>query len=1173
MGAQPAKNALVPTTGASFSAFVGSQIGTLNVTSIFMPVTEVGVAVGEAFYVNAYVQTDGSTETGVNWASSDYAVATVWGVDASPGVNVGAIAGIAPGAAIITATSKDDGRIAMCDVAVTRTHQDAYFIVEGEDQLANALMVGQSGGQVGIALKRDIDINSTLVIPSGSDITLVGSHKLVLADGATIRVDAGATLTIDGPTVAHQAVTASSGIATLGSGALGSGVTVEAGGTLDLLDGTVSDNNADLGAGVYNQGTFNMTGGRITKNTATTGGGVYNDGTMNMSGGSIDGNNAADSAAGIAMAGAGAKLVLGGTAAVAGNNNTGTGLPDDVNLPAGAYITLGDGTNGADLPSNMSIYVTKTADGGVIIDSGASSAIAQMFFSSATGNAALYDHGVIALDVGSLDVPVTGIGLDKPALTMIAGGTEALTATTEPDDATNKDVTWSSDNTAVATVDGNGNVLAKAAGTATVTVTTKDGGYSASSAVTVFDLPDLGSNGLVFDASTGELYVQMIHDGIIDPDLDVVCPGEGKVWSADGSTLYLNNFTCQSSSANALMVVNGAATIDLTGDNSIVSYAVLNFSLPAVTTGLYATSDLQITGSGSLTVQGGEADGRCSTTGIMTGGTLAITGGTVTSIGGNQAGGSSNNGNSFGTICSTFDLQGGIFKTVSGDLENQSPSVPSHASGLRCDTLGMSGGTFEASGFTYALESTLGGDFISLPSTYTWWASTDSMPPSDGTLSTVAPYTYSNTQQYLKIVASTVATVPVQGVSISLPAFAMLSGTVAPLSVTFDPADATDQDLVWTSSDEQVATVDAGGSGINSLADAVMVHAVGPGTATVTATSVDGGFSTSCTIKVLDDSELSDYGLIYDPATSTLYVDTNENGIPEPGVDIVCPGGGGAWSADGQTLTLTDFTWKTSAASALVLRTSQSGVNTPMTIELKGSNSLASACDSAVPSSGGTSGIAAPGIILTLSGDGSLDVTAGPAGTATNLMSIGISATGGLTVDGPVVTTTAGAALGPNGASVACESTSITLDSGTLNATGGPAFYFSYGVYAYASGVSATVNKGTLNAVGGDASFGPAGISTGIDGNVVVNGGIVDVASGSASNLSIGVDGGLTVDGGAVSISAGPSDNLSCGIYTKSSPLQVVVGAGSLTVQGQTQAVHSDSGQASFDPLGSYTWW
>ncbi|MGM9551176.1 MAG: Ig domain-containing protein [Clostridia bacterium] len=82
------------------------------------------------------------------------------------------------------------------------------------------------------------------------------------------------------------------------------------------------------------------------------------------------------------------------------------------------------------------------------------------------------------------NISVTGVSLNKTTANLTVGGTETLTATVTPDTATNKAITWESSNTSVATVE-NGKVTAKAAGTATITVTTSDGEFTATCKVTV----------------------------------------------------------------------------------------------------------------------------------------------------------------------------------------------------------------------------------------------------------------------------------------------------------------------------------------------------------------------------------------------------------------------------------------------------------------------------------------------------------------------------------------------------------------------------------------------------------------------------------------------------------------------------------------------------------------
>lgn len=82
-------------------------------------------------------------------------------------------------------------------------------------------------------------------------------------------------------------------------------------------------------------------------------------------------------------------------------------------------------------------------------------------------------------------VSVTGVTLSQTKLSLTEGDTAQLTATVKPDNATNKAVTWSSDNETVATVN-NGLVTAMKAGTATITVAATDGsGVSATCTVTI----------------------------------------------------------------------------------------------------------------------------------------------------------------------------------------------------------------------------------------------------------------------------------------------------------------------------------------------------------------------------------------------------------------------------------------------------------------------------------------------------------------------------------------------------------------------------------------------------------------------------------------------------------------------------------------------------------------
>ncbi len=112
--------------------------------------------------------------------------------------------------------------------------------------------------------------------------------------------------------------------------------------------------------------------------------------------------------------------------------------------------------------------------------------------------------GVSAKCSVTVTVPVTSVSLNKTSLNLMVGDTETLSATIYPSDATNKNVTWKSSNTSVATVQ-SGKVLAVGVGTAQITVTTNNGSKKATCTVTVTPKGDPGPKGYkVFIKHGGE---------------------------------------------------------------------------------------------------------------------------------------------------------------------------------------------------------------------------------------------------------------------------------------------------------------------------------------------------------------------------------------------------------------------------------------------------------------------------------------------------------------------------------------------------------------------------------------------------------------------------------------------------------------------------------------------
>ena len=130
----------------------------------------------------------------------------------------------------------------------------------------------------------------------------------------------------------------------------------------------------------------------------------------------------------------------------------------------------------------------------------------------ATDKAGNRTEKTITVYDGTYVIPVTGVSLDESSITLDVGGSQTLTATVTPEDATNKKVCWSSDNEAVATVSEDGVVTAVAGGTAVITATTHDGLFTASCTVTVnapATAPNIITDTLP-DGKVGEAYSQTL---------------------------------------------------------------------------------------------------------------------------------------------------------------------------------------------------------------------------------------------------------------------------------------------------------------------------------------------------------------------------------------------------------------------------------------------------------------------------------------------------------------------------------------------------------------------------------------------------------------------------------------------------------------------------------------
>ena len=247
-------------------------------------------------------------------------------------------------------------------------------------------------------------------------------------------------------------------------------VTVEEGQTLTFDNGVTL--TIPYFATLTNNGTLNNNGTII--NTGT----MYNSGTLNNNG-TLNNTNVLNNAGSIINNGT-LTGEVGGSGTVTPKITTDS--LDDGTVGESYTATLeATGNNITWSSSGMPEWMTLGSSTGVI--SGTPTTADTYTFTVTATNESGSDSKVYTLTIQS--VPVTDVTLDQTELDLFTGASATLTATVKPSDATDKTVTWSSDNEAVATVDENGKVTAVGEGEATITVTTEDGGKQATCTVAV----------------------------------------------------------------------------------------------------------------------------------------------------------------------------------------------------------------------------------------------------------------------------------------------------------------------------------------------------------------------------------------------------------------------------------------------------------------------------------------------------------------------------------------------------------------------------------------------------------------------------------------------------------------------------------------------------------------
>ena len=109
---------------------------------------------------------------------------------------------------------------------------------------------------------------------------------------------------------------------------------------------------------------------------------------------------------------------------------------------------------------------------------------------TATATVTTEDGGFTAsAEINVIPVRVTGVSISPKSASIALGCTVQLAASIKPSNAANKNLSWSVSDETIISVDGQGTVTGLSLGTATVTVTTEDGGFTASAEITVYYAP------------------------------------------------------------------------------------------------------------------------------------------------------------------------------------------------------------------------------------------------------------------------------------------------------------------------------------------------------------------------------------------------------------------------------------------------------------------------------------------------------------------------------------------------------------------------------------------------------------------------------------------------------------------------------------------------------------
>ena len=436
------------------------------------------------------------------------------------------------------------------------------------------------------------------------------------------------------------------------------------------------------------------------------------------------------------------------------------------------------------------------------------------------------DGGKTATCEVSVLASVSGVSLNKNRLELVEGSSETLHATITPSNAANKKVTWSSSNSSVATVDDNGKVTAVKIGTATITVTTEDGGKSATCEVSVV----IPVSGVSLNKSSLEL-----NEGETETLYATVTPSDATnkvvTWKSSNTSVATVN-----ADGKVTAVKAGTATITVTTENGGKT-ATCEVSVIAPVSGvsLNKTNLELIEGSSETllaTITPSNAANKKVTWSSSNSSVATVDdNGKVTAV-------------MVGTATITVTTEDGG-KTATCEV---SVVIPVSGVSLNKSSLELNEGETETLYATITPSNATNKGV-------TWKSSNTSVATvnTDGKVTAVKAGTATitvTTKNGSKTSTCTVSVIaPVSGVSLNKTSLELFEGGSETLIATVAPSNATNKKVTWESSNASVATVSTNGT----------VKALVPGSVTITVTTEDGGKTATCSVTVKSLESLKGY--------------------------------------------------------------------------------------------------------------------------------------------------------------------------------------------------------------------------------------------------------------------------------------------------------------------------